>query len=351
MNNLQNGVAKCGCIEQALTRDQFRNAVFERDKHKCVFCDTKAVDAHHIIERRIFGACQGYHISNGASVCEEHHLECEMTNISVEDVREACGIFKKVVPSHLYEDCVYDKWGNIILPNGTRMIGELFFDESVQKILARGNKLDSFTQYVKYQRTYHCPWSQGMHDDDRMHPDMSSFDGEEVLVSTKLDGENTSMYHDYIHARSIDGRSHPSRGWVKGFHAQIAADIPPGWRICGENMYAEHSIRYTNLDTYFYGFSIWNEKNVCLSWDETLEWFNLLGIMPVPILYRGIYDEEKIKKLWSQDQWDSIRKTCTIPYARFKYDYAKFVRNGHVQTTKHWMYGQPLIKNGLRNEF
>jgi hypothetical protein len=37
-----------------LTRDQFREAVFARDKHKCVICKEPAKDAHHIMERRLF---------------------------------------------------------------------------------------------------------------------------------------------------------------------------------------------------------------------------------------------------------------------------------------------------------
>jgi len=39
--------------------------------------------------------------------------------------------------------------------------------------------------------------------------------GREVVVTEKMDGENTTMYCDNIHARSIDGRHHPSRDWVK----------------------------------------------------------------------------------------------------------------------------------------
>jgi 5-methylcytosine-specific restriction endonuclease McrA len=42
-----------------LTRDEFRNAVFERDGHRCVICGNEAregvrLDAHHIIERRLW---------------------------------------------------------------------------------------------------------------------------------------------------------------------------------------------------------------------------------------------------------------------------------------------------------
>jgi hypothetical protein len=34
-------------------------------------------------------------------------------------------------------------------------------------------------------------------------------------------------------------------------------------------------------------FSIWNEQNA-LSWDETVEWAELLGLFTVPVLWRGI---------------------------------------------------------------
>lgn len=336
-----------------LSRDDFRNGVFERDNHKCVLCGDPAQDAHHIIERRLFND-GGYYMENGASVCGPCHIKCEQTVVSVEDVREAAGITRIVVPEHLYPDHRYDKWGNSILTNGTRTKGELFYDESVQKILASGGVLDLFTDQVKYPRTKHVPWSDGIHDDDRVHETMKQFEGERVLVTEKMDGENTSLYRNYFHARAVDGRSHPSQDWVKNFHRQFAHDIPEGWRICGENVYAEHSIHYDDLETYFYGFSIWNEKNECLSWEETLEWFQLLGITPVPVLYYGPYDEKKIKALYNEKtDWDIcegyvIRLAKTFSFAEFMKYIAKFVRHGHVQTNKHWKYGQRIIPNGLK---
>lgn len=334
-----------------LSRDEFREGVFARDNHTCVFCEKAAVDAHHIIERRLW-TDGGYYLSNGASVCQEHHIACETTAISVDQVREACGITKIIVPPHLYPDQPYDKWGNPILANGTRLKGELFEDPSVHKILGQGGVLGDFTPYVKYPRTHHLPWSQGINDDDRVIDCLSAFKGQRVIVTVKMDGENTSMYRDYIHARSVDGRSHPSRNWVKSFWSRISADIPEGWRVCGENLFAKHSIAYDDLPSYFMGFSIWDEHNHCRPWDETLEWFELMSITPVPTLYDGIYDENTIKSLWSEAQWGAIegyvmRTADAIAYSDFKHKVAKFVRKGHVQTAKHWMHGQRIEKNSL----
>lgn len=339
-------------MEKLLTRDDFRESVFKRDGFKCVFCGKPAADAHHILERRLFNN-GGYYLSNGASVCGDCHIKCETTEYSVEDVRQACGIEKYTIPEHLYHDHVYDKWGNVVLDNGQRMKGELFNDESVQKVLKQGGKLDLFTDYVKYPRTYHVPWSLGATDDDRMHKDMAHFEGRRVVVTEKMDGENSSMYLDYYHARSIDGRNHPSRSWAKQFHSQICGEIPEGWRVCCENVYAKHSISYDNLESFVYGFSLWNNLNECLSWDETMEWFELLGVTPVPVLFDGIYDEKAIKSLWNPSKWDTmegyvIRLADKFAYKDFKNCVGKFVRNNHVSPDTHHWRAKAVIPNQMK---
>ena len=334
-----------------LTRDAFREGVFARDGNCCVFCARPAVDAHHILERRLWPD-GGYYLNNGASVCAEHHMLCETTEISVEDVRAACAITRKVLPPHLYGDQVYDKWGNPVQPNGQRLKGELFHDASVQKVLGQGGVLGSFTHLVKYPRTHHLPWSEGLTDDDRIMPSLEGLEGQRVIVTEKMDGENTTMYSDHIHARSVDSRTHPSRNWVKQFWSRLSADIPTGWRVCGENLFAKHSIQYDDLPTYFMGFSIWNDQNECLSWNETLEWFALLDVRPVRVVYDGVFDAKVVQKLWTPKDWDTsegyvVRTAASFHYADFRHRVGKFVRRGHVQTVKHWMHGRSIENNIL----
>lgn len=206
---------------------------------------------------------------------------------------------------------------------------------------------------VKYPRTSHLHWSEGIQNDDRIMSNTSSFEGEEILITEKMDGENTTMYSNHIHARSIDSRSHLSREWVKNFWSKFCYDIPKGWRVCGENMYAKHSILYDNLPSYFLGFSIWNDKNECLSWDNTLEWFSLLGIFPVREIYRGIFNQQKIEEATKEITQNPtlhegyvIRITKQFPISKFKCCVGKYVRKGHVQTTEHWR-NQPVIPNKL----
>ena len=70
---------------------------------------------------------------------------------------------------------------------------------------------------VKYPRTLHVPWSIGVTSDDRVLQNMDGFETQEVVVLEKLDGENTSLYKEAIHARSLSSGHNPSRTWVKRY--------------------------------------------------------------------------------------------------------------------------------------
>lgn len=343
--------------QDLLTRDKFREACFKRDNYRCIICSAPAIDAHHILERKLFPD-QGYYVNNSASLCSDCHLKAEMTLITVEEIRAACGIpeTQKILPPHLYDDETYDKWANVILPSGERMKGELFDDPNVQKILEQGNVLHLFTDYVKYPRTWHLPFSPGATKDDRILPSCEIFEGQEVVITVKLDGENTSCYQDYCHARSRADKKHWSKSWVKQFHSQFAHDIPKGWRVILENLYATHSIKYTNLISFAYGISIWNDKNICRSWDETIEWFNLLGIVPVPVLYRGIWDEKIAREIYSplhngcECEGFVVRNTREFHYRDFRQNVSKYVRENHVTEKDHWFYGKAGEKNQLAGD-
>jgi hypothetical protein len=323
-----------------LSREEFRRQVFARDGQACVICGRPAADAHHILERRLFDD-GGYYLSNGASLCADHHFQAEQTVLSVEEIRAKLGITAPALPTHLYPDEHYDKWGNIILDNGRRTKGELFGDESVQKVLGGAGMLSLFTDYVKYPRTLHLPWSPGATADDRVHADLGGFLGEEVVVTEKMDGENTTLYRDYYHARSIDSSSHPSQSWARALQARIGYQISAGWRVCGENLFAKHRIAYDDLPSFFLVFSIWNERNRCLSWDDTITWSKLLGVETVPVLYRGKWEERLIRR-WDVKAEDEeregyvVRPAREFGFAEFRRVVGKYVRAGHTQDSHGW---------------
>jgi ATP-dependent RNA circularization protein (DNA/RNA ligase family) len=203
----------------------------------------------------------------------------------------------------------------------------------------------------KYPRTLHLPWSLGITNDDKVLKSTSCFSFKYIIVSEKMDGENTTLYNDGLHARSLTSSNHISRTWIKQWWSKFKHDIPKNMRICGENMYAKHSIYYDSLESYFLGFSVWID-DVCLSWQHTLEWFEVFNISTVPIIECSVYDEEEVKNIcFSLDMKKHevivIRNSETFLYDEFSNNVGKFVRKNHVTTDTHWMNSN-LILNNIR---
>ncbi len=203
----------------------------------------------------------------------------------------------------------------------------------------------------KYPRTPHLPWSPGVGEDDLTVWDLSVWEGREVVVTEKMDGENTTLYRDGIHARSLSSGHHPSRSWVKQLQQQIGYLLPEGWRFCGENLFACHSIFYEELPSYFLLFSIWDDDNCSLSWDETLEWAAMLGLSTPKELYRGNWNEKALRRLalavdTQRSEGYVVRRTSGFAYESFGDCVAKWVRSHHVQTDVHWMHAE-VVPNGL----
>ena len=128
-----------------LTREEFKSLVFARSHNKCVFCGAPAVDAHHIMDRKLF-IDGGYYLNNGVAVCGDHHWQCETTEITLPEVYRAAGIKKPTMPPGFEEEPRnYDKWGNKFLePGGFELYrtgGPLKDDEGCLNALKRANLL------------------------------------------------------------------------------------------------------------------------------------------------------------------------------------------------------------------
>lgn len=205
-------------------------------------------------------------------------------------------------------------------------------------------------QHLKYPRTPHFPWSPGATSDDRMLDNADHFINKEIVVTEKMDGESAAIYADGTHARSIDSRNHPSRSNVKRLQARLAPDLPENWRLAGENCHAVHSIKYSALPDWFLLFGIYEESDTgiyCLSWDDTVFWAECFGIFLVPVLYRGIWDEDMVKSCYTgvsayggEQEGYVVRLASGFRFTSFQESIAKYVRAGHVQTDEHWMHGR-----------
>jgi len=217
---------------------------------------------------------------------------------------------------------------------------------------------------LKYPRTYHLPTSPGLQSDDRRMPSLAPFQGQRIIITEKMDGESTTLTPARAYARSPDSGYHLSRDWLRAFHARRAANIPDGWRISGEYLFARHSVSYTRtaanpLRSFFYGFGVWDNENKLLDWDSTLEILAMLDIEAVPVLYDGPFSEAMITKLassldTSRQEGFVVRLAAGMPYpsgsgsaGRFFDAIAKWVRPAHVTAEQHWMAGR-VVANELR---
>ena len=197
----------------------------------------------------------------------------------------------------------------------------------------------------------HLPWSPNLHNDDRVITSLDALKGEEVVVTLKMDGENTSCYRDHIHARSMESVHHDSQSWVKALHGRIQYEIPADWILHMENMYALHSIPYRELESFAYVFGI-RERGTFLSWDDTVSYAQMLGLTVVPVLYRGPWDEAKLHEIergldQEKDEGYVVRSTGRIKTALWRKLAAKYVRNKHVTSGTHWR-SRAVIPNLLK---
>ena len=77
-------------------RPEFKKKVFERTNGKCCVpgCNCDAADAHHILDRHLWNN-GGYILSNGAALCEKHHIDAEEGRITPKQ----CIEYMKISPS------------------------------------------------------------------------------------------------------------------------------------------------------------------------------------------------------------------------------------------------------------
>jgi len=203
----------------------------------------------------------------------------------------------------------------------------------------------------KYGRTFHLPISPGASSDDKILDNDSALrTAAEVVVTEKMDGENTTILSKGCHPRSPDAGYHPSRDWVKAFAASISPLLDDSERIVGEYLYARHSIAYDSLESYFLGFA-WIVDEEIQSWDQTGNRFRELGIISVPVLYRGPFTDEVINSIirgldLSRQEGFVVRSTASFPEDQMDRQLAKYVRLGHVESETHWTKGE-IIQNGL----
>lgn len=198
----------------------------------------------------------------------------------------------------------------------------------------------------KYPRTYHFPFSPGTTSDDRIAHDWQGILANELIITEKLDGENTCLKASGVYARS---HAAPTRNpWAKNMGiiwSQLKNDLKD-LEIFGENLYGVHSIEYQYLEHYFYVFGM-RVGDTWLSWEEVEFLAGVAELPLVPVLEKGIYTAESLPTLieTSVQEGSALGGECEGCVVRtagafdteyFSENVLKYVRANHVKTDEHW---------------
>ncbi len=328
-------------------RDAFRKSVFERDRYECIVphCHKSAVDAHHIIERRLWNAENeygGYLVDNGASVCDEHHKLSERNVLSPHVLRMWAGITNRVLPKQLDPQNDYDKWGKFLKPL---------------------KKIYLYKDAVKYPSTSFFEFSPNLVTARETNPliNPENLVGYPVVISLKMDGSNVTITRNYIAARNGTDARHRSFDFCKSIHAEICHLIPEHIQIFGEWLYAKHSIHYSDdlaLGSYLQIFCLYNQKHhVFLGWHDVEKMAKKIGYPTVPVLSKQIFNDKHYlinkvteigeKQISRGQEGIVVRSIYPFHYSQFPQYLAKYVRVHHVTTNKHWKTA-PIIKNEVK---
>lgn len=281
-------------MAKLLSRDVFRNAVFQRDKHICCVvpdCGLPAIDAHHILERALWVSSQekeGYLIDNGASVCEKHHRLAERDLITPDQLRRWCGCCEVVLPTGYDPLLNWTKWGK----------------EAGKTELTR-----------KYPSTPYLSTSASLSTQDEDDSVFTTYDewvGLPLIATAKLDGANVKLTKDTVAGRNGDTANNHLFDRLKGIHASIKNSIPDDTAIFAEWLMYRHSIDYSSLvlpaPLCIFGAV---SKGEWLSWDDVCEIANTIGYPTVPVL----------GKIELTDQWKLMSAITTMA--------EKAVKQGH----------------------
>ena len=202
----------------------------------------------------------------------------------------------------------------------------------------------------KYNRTYHLHFSPGATSDDRIAESLSGLLDTYIVITEKLDGENTGMEKGGVYARShAEYTKSPWSREVRQLHTvKVGPYLSDDVMLFGENMEGIHSIEYPGLDSYFYLFGK-RENGMWASWDEVEEYSYVLDIPTVPVLFKGkVSTEKELRELVEELVEDGsslggetiegvvVRVAEQFSDEMFSLKLQKWVRKDHVTTDEHW---------------
>ena len=214
---------------------------------------------------------------------------------------------------------------------------------------------DDIPEPRKYPRTFHFPFSPGTTSDDRIARNVSSLtSGCRVIVTEKLDGENTCLNERGVFARSHGAATrNPWASYLWNLHARLKGNLH-SIELFGESVYAVHSIKYGALPGHFFLFAV-RDGERWLSWDDVVEYAEIVGVPTVPVLRDSPVTPATLQPMveglvttpsrlsaplslgYSSPMEGLVARVAdAFSHEAFSASVFKWVRKGHVQSGEHW---------------
>ena len=192
-------------------------------------------------------------------------------------------------------------------------------------------------------------YSPGQSRDGEIIADPMRFVGRPVVVTEKLDGNNTLLHRGDVYARSVSAPA--TAKWfamVRKHHAWKVTETDVF--LYGEEIYGVHSIAYDPVpeDETFYAFALRFGDGSFGSFRTMVKYAQESSIPVVPVLFEGTFRTvHQIRDFVSRAHQEPsalggaregvvMRLAEGFPAADFKHSVCKSVRAGHVQSDEHW---------------
>lgn len=158
-----------------------------------------------------------------------------------------------------------------------------------------------------YPEIYHFPWSKRNNQGDLgietfsrygVIPSIQQFEGLQIVVTEKYSDKCLSL-HQNLSSQLLENK------WDKRF-----SKLPQEYKIIGRNL-KKGNILFIE---WFEVISIFDENNVCLSWEEIEFYCKLLNFRMIQVIWKGIWDLDFIKNLNNKQEGYILRASARIPF-------------------------------------
>jgi len=169
---------------------------------------------------------------------------------------------------------------------------------------------------------------------------------QEIVITEKLDGENTCIKSNGVYARShLSPTRNPWAGNMWQIWENIGHELGD-LEVFGENLYGVHSIEYPKLSYHFFVFAI-RDGDTWYAWDDVVFFAELMDLPTVPVIERGHFSPTEIETIIAHHitygsafgattEGVVLRNAMSFDSNHFKFNVLKYVRANHVKTDQHW---------------